>query len=237
MTWIVVAALAVAAFGLVAFVLKVPRGTREAVAAALVLGLAGYVAQGSPAIPGAPRAGGERIDPSAPALVELRGKVTNSGIPTNNRWIVIADGLSRYGRQSDAAEVLRGAIEDNPKDAEAWVALGNALVSHAEGQLTPPALYAFHRAAEAEPEAPGPPYFLGLAMAESGRFDEAHELWRKVLENGPEDAAWRPMVTLQLARLDALRKPARAGESADPAAGGRPGVPGRDSERKLADPK
>jgi hypothetical protein len=29
---------------------------------------------------------------------------------------------------------LLGAVEENPKNSEAWVALGNNLVGHAEGQ-------------------------------------------------------------------------------------------------------
>ncbi|MCB2064170.1 MAG: tetratricopeptide repeat protein, partial [Novosphingobium sp.] len=100
--------------------------------------------------------------------------------------------------------VLLGAVDDDPKNAQAWLALGNALVAHADGLLTPAALHAYSNAERAAPESPGPPYFLGLALAQSGRFAEARELWADLLERTPDDAPWREMLTERLARLDLL---------------------------------
>jgi cytochrome c-type biogenesis protein CcmH len=100
--------------------------------------------------------------------------------------------------------VLRGAVSSDPKNAEAWLAMANALVQHADGLLTPASLYAYRRAGEAAPEHPGPPYFLGLALAQSGRFAQAQELWRRLLAQTPPDAPWRADLTRQLGRLDAL---------------------------------
>jgi hypothetical protein len=82
--------------------------------------------------------------------------------------MVIADALARHGQYGDAAGVLLGAVEKDPDNAEAWLALGNALVGHAEGTLTPPALYAYRRAARPRPSIPVRPSFLGLALAQSG---------------------------------------------------------------------
>ncbi|MEE4453492.1 tetratricopeptide repeat protein [Novosphingobium resinovorum] len=203
MTWFFVIALALLVLAALLFVFKVPRGTREAVASALLLGIAGYVLQGSPKLAGAPKEADESVSADPAALVEGRAKVTNSGIPTNNRWVVIADGLARNGRYADAAEVLRGAVEDNPKNADAWLALANALVAHADNMLTPPALYAYRRAIDAEPDAPGARFFLGLAYAREGRLAEARELWVEVVKNAPEDAPWRLPLAQQLMRLDA----------------------------------
>ncbi|WP_334183621.1 tetratricopeptide repeat protein [Novosphingobium sp.] len=205
MTWIFVALLAILSFAAIVFLFKTPRGGREAVAAALMLGVAGYAAQGRPGEPGAPKPQAEAQNPEAGQFfVEARAKLSGGGIPTGNRWVVISDGLARNGHYSDAAQLLRGAIEDNPKDAEAWVALGNVLVAHAEGVLTPPALYAYRQAAKADPKAPGPPYFLGLAMAQSGQLDQARALWIDLLRKAPEDAEWRLPLAGQLQRLDAF---------------------------------
>jgi cytochrome c-type biogenesis protein CcmH len=121
-----------------------------------------------------------------------------------DNWVVTADAFARHGQYADAAGLLRGVVDSDPKDADAWLALANALVGHAEGTLSPAALYAYHHAAEAAPSHPGPPFFLGLAMAQSGRFAEARQLWADLLQRTPPDAPWRADLQDRLARLDAL---------------------------------
>ncbi|CCA92329.1 tetratricopeptide repeat protein [Novosphingobium sp. PP1Y] len=204
MTWVLVVVLAVVAFVAIAFVLKAPRSGWEAIAAALVLGIAGYASQASPGLPAAPKAASEQVSKDAAAMVDARGKVSDSSLPPSDRWVVIADGLARNGRYGDAAEVLRGAVDADPKNTEAWLAMGNALVSHADGLLTPAALYAFRKAALSDPDAPGPPFFLGLAFAQSGRYAEARQLWSDLLERAPEDAPWRAPLADQLSKLEAF---------------------------------
>ncbi len=213
MTWVLVIALALAVLMVLLFAFKIGPGPREAVAAAVLLGVAGYVTQGSPTLSGAPRQAAAPVASDPAALVEGRAKVTNSGIPTNNRWVVIADALARNGRYADAAEVLRGAINDDPHNADAWLALANALVAHADNRLTPPALLAYGRAIEAEPDAPGPRFFLGLAYAQEGRLVEARELWLDLVKSAPEDAPWRLPLARQLMRLDEVLA-GQSGESA-----------------------
>jgi cytochrome c-type biogenesis protein CcmH len=115
-----------------------------------------------------------------------------------------ADAFARHGQYADAAGILLGAVDKNPKDADAWLALANALVGHAEGTLSPAALYAYRNAAIAAPNHPGPPFFLGLAMAQSGRFADARSLWADLLASTPPDAPWRADLQDRLTRLDAL---------------------------------
>jgi cytochrome c-type biogenesis protein CcmH len=204
MTWLLAIGLALAAFVVAALVLRAPRKSWEAIGAALLLGVAGYALQSSPGVPAAPKQARETLSGDPAALVKARSKVTKSGIPPQDRWVVIADAMARNSQFGDAAEVLRGAIGRDPKNAEAWLAMANALVQHADGLLTPSSLYAYRRASEAAPEHPGPPYFLGLALAQSGRFAEARTLWRKLLDQTPPDAPWRSDLTQQLGRLEAL---------------------------------
>jgi len=203
MTWVFVALLAILSFLAIVFLFKAPKGGREAVAAALMLGAAGYAAQGRPGEAGAPKEATDAQNPEAGQFfVEARARLRDQGIPTSNHWVIISDGLARNGHYADAAQLLRGAIEDDPKDSEAWLALGNVLVAHSEGVLTPPALYAYRRAVKADPKAPGPPYFLGLAMAQSGQLTQARALWADLLKTAPKDADWRVSVAQQLQRLD-----------------------------------
>jgi cytochrome c-type biogenesis protein CcmH len=197
-------ALAAVAFVLAVVVLRAPRKGWEAIGAALLLGVAGYALQASPGVPAAPTLPREQVSGDPAASVMARSRVTRSGIPPTDRWVVIADALTRRGQFADAAEVLRGSVEKDPKNAEAWLAMANALVAHADGTLTPAALYAFRRASAAAPEHPGPPYFLGLALAQSGRFEEARALWLRLLAATPPDAPWHADLRDKLARLDAL---------------------------------
>ena len=216
MTWVLVAGLALLVFAFLIFVLKLPRGVWEAVAAALVLGGGGYALQGSPEQPGAPTAPAEPVSVDPRTLVEARLKLTNKGIPPNDKWVVIADGLARNGHYADAAEVLRGAVEADPHNSDAWLAMANALLAHSSGMVTPASLYAYRQAAKADPSNPGPPFFLGLALLQSGRVAETRTLWAGLLARAPEDAPWRLPLAQQLQRLDAAIS-AQAGSGSDSA--------------------
>ncbi|MET1754766.1 tetratricopeptide repeat protein [Novosphingobium sp. RD2P27] len=214
MSWTAAILLAIGAFALAAFVLRAPRRGWEAIGAALLLGIAGYALQASPGVPAAPKAPRERVGGNADAWVEARSQVTKSGIPPSDRWVIIADALARNGQFASAAEILRGATSADPKNGEAWLAMANALVSHADGTLTPASLYAYRRAAAAAPEHPGPPYFLGLAMAQSGRLEEAGTLWRRLLEQTPPDAPWLADLQGKIEQLDAIVAAQRSGSPA-----------------------
>ncbi|MBW8754421.1 MAG: tetratricopeptide repeat protein [Sphingomonadales bacterium] len=207
MSWLWALLLAAAALGLVLLLLRwmgKPSAGWEAIGAALLLGIAGYGLQGSPGLPGAPKTAVEKISGDAQALVEARKSLDGKSVVPANNWQMTADAFARHGQYADAAGILLGAVDKNPKDADAWLALANALVGHAEGTLSPAALYAYRNAAIAAPNHPGPPFFLGLAMAQSGRFAEARGLWADLLASTPPDAPWRADLQERLTRLDAL---------------------------------
>ncbi|MDR2857913.1 MAG: tetratricopeptide repeat protein [Novosphingobium sp.] len=212
MSWVWALLLAAATLGLVLLLMRMMHGTGadspragwEAIAAALLFGLAGYGLQGSPGLHGAPKEAAETIAGDPAALVAARKSLDGRDKPLDNNWVVIADALARHGQYADAAGVLLGAVDKNPGNADAWLALANALVGHAEGRLSPAALYAYRHAAEAAPSHPGPPFFLGLALARSGRLAEARNLWADLLQRTPPDAPWRSDLQEQLSRLDAL---------------------------------
>ena len=203
MSWLAMIGLAALTFAAL-LALKVPRAGREAVGAAILLGIAGYALQGSPRQPGAPKTAVEKISGDPAALVAGRKSMTGQPVAGGSNFVTIADALARHGQFGDAAGVLLGAVENNPDDAEAWLALANALVGHAEGSLTPPAFYAYRQAMRAAPEHPGPPFFLGLALATSGRLEEARETWVRLLAATPADAPWRADLEFRLRQLDAL---------------------------------
>jgi cytochrome c-type biogenesis protein CcmH len=116
--------------------------------------------------------------------------------------MIVADAFARRGQYAAAAEVLRGAVAKDPNNAEAWLTMGNALVSHAEGTVSPAAVYAYGRAAQAAPDSAGPPFFLGYALIRSGRIEEGRKLWADLLARSPMDAPWRADLEKRLGELD-----------------------------------
>src|SRR5690606_41922772 len=88
---------------------------------------------------------------------------------------------------------------------------GNALLEHADGALTPPALLAYRRAADLDPEGAGPGYFLGFALIRQGRLMDARGVWASTLETAAEDAPGRTALQERIGRLDELLAQAEQG--------------------------
>lgn len=204
MGWVLVGVLAALSFVALAWLFKAPRKGWEAIGAALMLGIAGYALQGSPAQPGAPKETAPQSREGAAALVAARQELARDGGANPSSWVMISDALARNGQYSDAAGVVLGAVEKDPKNADAWLALGNYLMGHTEGVLSPAALYAYRRAAEADPLHPGPGFFMGLALAQNGRLAEGRAMWADLLARAPQDAPWRADLADRLKRLDAF---------------------------------
>jgi len=204
MTWLLAIALAVAAFALGAFAFDVARQGWTTFAAALALGLAGYALQASPEVPGAPAVADSASDAVDWAYVDARHEMVALGDRSSSNQTIVADGFARRGQFGTAAALLRDAVRQNPGDGEAWLALGNALVEHADGALTQPALLAYRRAADLDPDGAGPGYFLGFALVRQGRLMEARGVWASTLETAAADAAGRKALERSLARLEEI---------------------------------
>ncbi|WP_374405262.1 cytochrome C biosynthesis protein [Pelagerythrobacter sp.] len=203
MSWLPAILLAAAVFAVAAFALRLPRAGWPAFGAALLFGLAGYAFQGRPDLPAAPRSAAPQASESGAAMIEARRELFDAAIPASN-FVIVADGFARRGQYADAAQILGGEVAENPRNAEAWVALGNALVEHAEGNLTPAAIYAYAQGEEAAPGHPAAPYFLGIALLRAGRPQDTSAIWRQTIDAAPEDAEWVEPMRQRLERLDAL---------------------------------
>ena len=203
MIWVVLLAIVAAVFVAMVKLLRLPRGGWEWVGAALLAGIAGYALQGSPGQPGAPKPPVETARTADEALIAER-QAMGAAFGSGQSWMIVADGLSRRGQYGAAAQVLRSAIRQSPRDADLWVALGNALVGHGDGFISPAAQFAFQRAADIAPDHPGPPFFMGLALAQSGRLVEARTVWAQLLAQAPKEASYRADLEQRLARLDGM---------------------------------
>ena len=67
--------------------------------------------------------------------------------------------------------------------------------------MSPAAQFAFEKAAEISPNHPGPPFFLGLGLAQAGKMDEAGEVWRGLLARAPNDAPWKADLEARLTQI------------------------------------
>jgi cytochrome c-type biogenesis protein CcmH len=179
--------------------LGVRGGLLKAAAAALLVGASGYVLQGRPGLQGAPAIGSEGRD--VLPLTEARHAFYGNFTPAES-WLRISEALARSGNTEDAVGILQNAVRRYPGDPQLWIGLGNALVDHAHG-LTPPAEFAYRRAAELSPGYPAPPFFYGLALARSGDRQSAAALWQQILAKAPSDASWRPLIEQGVAALSA----------------------------------
>ena len=204
MSWLVVIALAALAFAAGVVLFRIEKGLWSSLLAALAVGLAGYALQASPGLPSAPKVAGEDRGNPLFDVVEVRRDLLANNEHSRADFIVTADALAREGRYEQAAQLLASVTRKNPQDFEAWIAEGNALVEHADGVLTVPALYAYRQAAELKPKHLAPNYFLGVALIRQGRFAEARQVWADSLAAAPEGAAGREIVAQQLERLDAM---------------------------------
>jgi cytochrome c-type biogenesis protein CcmH/NrfG len=190
--------------------------------AALLLALAGYAWQGRPELPGRPKPplAKQRLPDSdfARTRRDMLGSFDRA-----NQWLTIAESYQRAGDTKAGADIIRNALRGAPRDPDLWVGLGNALVLHADGMMTPAAELAFARAREIAPGHPGPRFFYGLGLAQSGRFDEAERIWTEILAAAAPDVSWRPMIEERLqmirqARASGMIPSTPAQQQPDPAA-------------------
>lgn len=203
MVWIPILLLGLFAMLTAVLALRLPRHSWMLFASVLMFGLAGYGLHGSPGQSSAPKEMTFEEAQSGEGLVAARRALFDTGQQPPN-YLVTSDAFARQGRFGDAAGLLRRAVSENPDDAEAWLALANALVEHAKGQVTPPALYAYEQAQQAFPAHPGAGYFLGMSYLRSGEPEEARRVWSELLERSPEDAPWRADLAFRVARLDEM---------------------------------
>ena len=202
-SWLLATGLAVAALAAMIWLFRVPRPAVTAVASALMVGLAGYALQGKPDLPSAPKRGAEQKREDGPLLVEARQRMFDNAANPRS-YMILADGFARNGQYENAAAILGKATKDYPHDAEAWTALGNVLVAHAEGRLAAPSRMAFAKASEADPGSVAPGFFLGIAELRAGKLIEAHKAWSAALRNAPENAPGRAEVAERLFQLEQL---------------------------------
>lgn len=205
MGWLAILGLALIVGALLWRFGNLPKGGLELLGAALFLGVAGYAWQGEPTLPGKPTPPAEAAKVPESDFVTKRREML-SKIGTAADVMRSADGLQEQGLNLYAIAIIKTGLEKQPNNADLWVGLGNALVVHDGGIMSPAAQLAFQRAEAISPDHPGPPFFMGLAHAQAGQFDRAETIWRALLDRSPANASWRPEVEQRLIELERLKQ-------------------------------
>ena len=121
-----------------------------------------------------PHDSGQRVAANGAAMIAARQSLFG-GPHLTNRWLVTADALARHGQFGDAAGMLLGAVEKEPGNAEAWLALGDALYGHAGGSMVAAAALAYGRADRVAGKDASSDSLVARAMAHSGRGEAAQD--------------------------------------------------------------
>jgi cytochrome c-type biogenesis protein CcmH len=220
MNWLILLLVGIATTGLL-WALGVSRRLWTIAGAALMLGAAGFAAQGPRHLTGKPVAANVEPIVIDPGMVAFRDAVF---APSP------ADGLARASadarlREGDARGAIAGLARDlaaRPDDAVLWTALGYTLALHDHG-LSPSAKFAFRRAVTLAPKTPGPAFFLGMAQVDAGDVAAARPAWAYALSVTPANAPYRPDIAERIAAIDQFIKMAavRRALSGDPRQTGR----------------
>jgi cytochrome c-type biogenesis protein CcmH len=177
-----------------------------AVASVMAIGATGlYAIFGSPNVPSAmPAAAGNEAqmttaaNPHAGADIgtlvgELEAKMrAHPGDPEG--WRMLGWSYMQTGRAADAATAYARAAALDPRNADYLSAEGEALTQAANGQVTPAALNAFHRAVAVDGADPRARYFLAAFKDEQGDHVGAIADWIALLKSAPADAPWTVQV-------------------------------------------
>lgn len=193
MIWLLIAGLAAVILAIFWRLLGFSRAALQLTAAALLVAAAGYAWQGRPGLPGSPAQAQVKPPPAESAFAALRPMFFQR-FDAAGRWLTIAESYERRGDTANAVGLIRSGLRERPNHPALWIGLGNALVLHAGGMVTPAAELAFRRAAGLAPGHPAPPFFYGLALVQGGDLDKGERVWRRLLATAPTDAPWRPLL-------------------------------------------
>ena len=98
------------------------------------------------------------------------------------------------------------------------------MVFAAGGYVSPEAEVIISRLFTLAPENGAAQYYAGLTLAQNGRPDQAFPIWRRLLEQGPQNAPWIPIIRQEIGGIAAA-----AGVQYQP-----PGLRGPDTDTMAA---
>jgi len=141
-----------------------------------------------------------QIDPSYAELVGQLRDVLKTRDTDVNGFRLLANHEARLGNFTAARLAQARVIELQGEKAEAadYTDLAEIMVVAAGGYVSPEAESALSRAIQMDPKSSRARYYSGLTLAQNGRPDIAYRMWQGLIDEGPEDAPWIPLIQAQI---------------------------------------
>lgn len=206
--WLVPVGLAGLVIGGILFASPLRKTLWPVVAAAVVLGLAGYAWQGQPQLVSSLAEQTKAESQTADALISLRGDM-DARFGPGKKWLILSDSYARKGDYRYAAAFLEAGLRENPRNGDLWAGLGLILFLAADGKMTPPAELAFAKARAYAPINRAPDYFAGLNALFEGQPATTLATWQKLLDGAPPNAVWGPKLESQIKGLKTMLQSAQ----------------------------
>lgn len=171
-----------------------------------------YSTLGHPDLPDAPLAVRLAAPPAsmdvAAAVAKIEAHLAQH--PDDGRgYEVLAPVYLHMGRATDALHAAGEALRLLGPTAERHALYGEALVTAANGMVTPEAKQSFEAAVVADPAAAKPRFFLGLAAEQAGDEARAKDIWGKLAAEAPQDAPWAQALRKRIAALGGASRAAQ----------------------------
>lgn len=116
---------------------------------------------------------------------------------------LLARNEAALGNYDAAIAAQRKVIElsGDAVTASDFAALADDYILATGGYVSPEAEEALARTLSLDPGNGAARFYMGLMWAQTGRPDRAFRIWRTLLEQGPEDAPWIPMIRADIGLL------------------------------------
>ncbi len=144
-----------------------------------------------------------KTDPRDESIVaQLRDAIAqNPSDATGLRLLVNAEArLGNLTAARAAQQQLMGILGEDALASD-FTDTGEIMILAAGGYVSPQAETALVQALNRDPRNPRARYFSGLALAQTGRPDVAYRMWAGLLEEGPENAPWIPLIQSQIGQV------------------------------------
>jgi cytochrome c-type biogenesis protein CcmH len=207
--WIAMILLAALTFAGLLYFARNRRKVWTAIAATVVLALAGYTVQGKPSLAVAPAQTANKGNREFEALIAMRGDMDYK-FAKSKQWLTMSDSFARNGNFRLSVALLQSGLRKSPNSADLWAALGLDMMLAGDGNLSPAANYAFAKTRALSSDHPAPDYFEGLHALFNGDVNKTMTLWESLLERAPKNAKWRPKLESQIAGIKRILAQANA---------------------------
>lgn len=186
------------------------------------VGLSAYLSLGSPGLPDQPLAARLENPGNNMALLVAKAERHLAQNPNDGSgWDLLAPIYFRAMRLPDAERAYRQAIRLLGTSPDRLTGLGETLIAANDGIVTEDARLAFEESVRLQPDDPRARFYLGLALEQAGKTNEARSAFEALAKDSPADAPWMELVQQHIAANGGAGAPqaqAQAQAPRDPAA-------------------